>query len=122
MVGKGGGVPSRKNDIRLGDVVVSKPTNGIGGVYQYDFGKTIHGREFQQTGHLNQPPPAVLAAIKNLESFYNSDGHKIKENIETILEKKPSLSQPHSQSLVFNARNSSSYTLIFYRITSDLSC
>jgi nucleoside phosphorylase len=26
MVGIGGGVPSRENDIRLGDVVVSKPT------------------------------------------------------------------------------------------------
>ncbi|THY22638.1 hypothetical protein D6D01_06249 [Aureobasidium pullulans] len=97
MVGIGGGVPSRKNDIRLGDVVVSKPTNGIGGVYQYDFGKTIQGREFQQTGHLNQPPPAVLAAIKNLESFYDSDGHKIKENIETILEKKPKLRKKYQQ-------------------------
>ncbi|THY51349.1 hypothetical protein D6C99_04500 [Aureobasidium pullulans] len=97
MVGIGGGVPSRKNDIRLGDVVVSKPTNGIGGVYQYDFGKIIQGREFQQTGHLNQPPPAVLAAIKNLESFYDSDGHKIKENIETILEKKPRLRKKYQQ-------------------------
>ncbi|THZ11063.1 hypothetical protein D6C91_09549 [Aureobasidium pullulans] len=97
MVGIGGGVPSRKNDIRLGDVVVSKPTNGVGGVYQYDFGKTIQGREFQQTGHLNQPPPAVLAAIKNLESLYDSDGHKIKENIETILEKKPRLRKKYQQ-------------------------
>jgi hypothetical protein len=26
IVGIGGGVPSRENDIRLGDVVVSKPT------------------------------------------------------------------------------------------------
>jgi nucleoside phosphorylase len=39
MVGIGGGVPCDENDIRLGDVVVSKPTGSSGGVIQYDFGK-----------------------------------------------------------------------------------
>ena len=43
MVGIGGGAPSEMNDIRLGDIVVSKPTNGHGGVYQYDFGKKDPG-------------------------------------------------------------------------------
>lgn len=33
MVGIGGGAPSSKHDIRLGDVVVSKPQNGLGGVF-----------------------------------------------------------------------------------------
>src|SRR5437667_4886809 len=32
MVGIGGGVPSGEADIRLGDVVVSQPCNGHGGV------------------------------------------------------------------------------------------
>jgi nucleoside phosphorylase len=32
MVGIGGGVPSITDDIRLGDVVVSKPTDVLGGV------------------------------------------------------------------------------------------
>ena len=41
MVGIGGGVPSKDSDIRLGDVVVSKPTGDFGGVVQYDFGKTV---------------------------------------------------------------------------------
>src|SRR5579871_6681530 len=41
MVGIGGAAPSPSNDIRLGDVVVSQPGNGTGGVIQYDFGKTI---------------------------------------------------------------------------------
>ncbi|KAI9037548.1 uncharacterized protein KD926_000196 [Aspergillus affinis] len=40
MVGIGGGVPSTGSDIRLGDVVISKPTGRSGGVIQYDFGKT----------------------------------------------------------------------------------
>ncbi|KAK1984663.1 putative WD repeat-containing protein, partial [Colletotrichum cereale] len=41
MVGIGGGVPTRKHDIRLGDIVVSCLRDGKGGVLQYDFGKTI---------------------------------------------------------------------------------
>src|SRR5438045_6123229 len=40
MVGIGGGVPSAKSDIRLGDVVISNPNMPHGGVVQYDFGKT----------------------------------------------------------------------------------
>ncbi|KAK8186898.1 ankyrin repeat-containing domain protein [Phyllosticta capitalensis] len=39
MVGIGGGAPSDKHDIRLGDVVVSCPGGGRGGIWQYDFGK-----------------------------------------------------------------------------------
>ena len=34
IVGVGGGVPSKKDDIRLGDVVVSQPTRSYGGVVQ----------------------------------------------------------------------------------------
>ncbi|KAN0070700.1 hypothetical protein V8E54_010865 [Elaphomyces granulatus] len=63
MVGIGGGVPSTKNDIRLGDVVVSKPTDGFGGVVQYDYGKTVASGVFQQTGMMNQPPQVLLSAI-----------------------------------------------------------
>ncbi|KAJ2966928.1 hypothetical protein NQ176_g9914 [Zarea fungicola] len=47
MVGIGGGAPSSKYDIRLGDVVVSEPQNGLGGVLQYDFGKNIQDQPFQ---------------------------------------------------------------------------
>ena len=41
MVGIEGGAPHAHADIRLGDVVVSKPTESFGGVVQYDFGKTV---------------------------------------------------------------------------------
>ncbi|KAL6229594.1 nucleoside phosphorylase domain-containing protein [Aspergillus navahoensis] len=41
LVGIGGGVPSNGLDIRLGDVMVKKPTNIYGGVVQYDYGKAI---------------------------------------------------------------------------------
>ncbi|KAF4452328.1 purine and uridine phosphorylase, partial [Fusarium albosuccineum] len=56
MVGIGGGAPSPTHDIRLGDVVVSVPSGGQGGVFQYDFGKSIQERSFQHTRSLDQPP------------------------------------------------------------------
>jgi nucleoside phosphorylase len=43
MVGIGGGVPGGKNDIRLGDVVVSKSGPNHNGVIQYDYGKAVQG-------------------------------------------------------------------------------
>ncbi|KAK1838447.1 vegetative incompatibility protein het-e-1 [Colletotrichum chrysophilum] len=48
LVGIGGGAPSRTNDIRLGDVVVSQPTGTCGGAIQYDRGKTVQDGEFQR--------------------------------------------------------------------------
>ncbi|KAE8372277.1 nucleoside phosphorylase domain-containing protein [Aspergillus bertholletiae] len=63
MVGIGGGVPSQSTDIRLGDVVISKPTATSSGVIQYDYGKTLHNGQFQPTGSLNKPPPVLLKAV-----------------------------------------------------------
>jgi nucleoside phosphorylase len=66
MVGIGGGVPSRE-DVRLGDVVVSQPYQGYGGVIQYDFGKTTPDR-FERTGFLSSPPPLLLGAINRMRA------------------------------------------------------
>ena len=68
MIGIGGGVPTREVDIRLGDVVISKPTGSFGGVVQYDFGKTIEEGRFRHTGSLNKPPAALLTAISQLQA------------------------------------------------------
>ncbi|KAN0075190.1 hypothetical protein V8E54_007801 [Elaphomyces granulatus] len=67
-VGIGGGAPNRKADIRLGDVVVSKPTGGFGGVVQYDFGKAAGQGVFERTGRLNRPPQIFLTAIARLQA------------------------------------------------------
>lgn len=75
MVGIGGGAPSPKHDVRLGDIVVSAPRDGKGGVFQYDFGKTIQNQNFRPTGFLNQPPIALRAAVNGLKSQYESEGH-----------------------------------------------
>src|SRR5271170_6281114 len=72
MVGIGGGVPSQKHDIRLGDIVVSAPRDGKGGVFQYDFGKTIQDQSFQNIGFLNQPPMVLRTAANGLKAQYES--------------------------------------------------
>jgi nucleoside phosphorylase len=70
MVGIGGGAPTTQNDIRLGDVVVSQPKDGFGGVIQYDLGKLKDGR-FQRTGQLNAPPGKLLGAIQEMRRLYS---------------------------------------------------
>ena len=68
MVGIAGGVPDLpKVDIRLGDVVVSKPGILNGGIVQYDFGKAMDG-VFEPTGWLNAPPTILRTAISTLEA------------------------------------------------------
>lgn len=91
MVGIGGGAPTPKNDIRLGDIVVSSPRNGRSGVFQYDFGKTIQDQTFQTTGFLDQPPTVLRTAVSGLKSQYELDGHQLKEVIDSTLEKRPRL-------------------------------
>jgi nucleoside phosphorylase len=77
MVGIGGGVPSVKNDIRLGDVVVSRPEGTLGGVVQYDSGKAMKDGHFEQTGSLDRPPRTLLTAQRTLEATHDMEDNKI---------------------------------------------
>lgn len=97
MVGIGGGAPSQKHDIRLGDVVVSVPGDRKGGVFQYDFGKTIQDQKFKPTGILNQPPAALLTAVAAIRGQYEIHGHNIEENINLIVQKHPRLQKKYSR-------------------------
>jgi nucleoside phosphorylase len=81
MVGIGGGVPK---SVRLGDVVVSTPTDGFGGVVQWDFGKTEQGGIFKRTGALNRPPTELLAALTKLEKEHAMKGSKIPQYLEAL--------------------------------------
>lgn len=97
MVGIGGGAPSSKHDIRLGDIVVSSPGSGEGGVFQYDYGKTIQEKDFQPTGHLDKPPPILRGAVAGLRGAHDLDGHNIEETINKILEKRPRLKKKYKR-------------------------
>ncbi|KAN0087273.1 hypothetical protein V8E54_000961 [Elaphomyces granulatus] len=84
MVGIGGGVPGKEADIRLGDVVVSKPTGDFGGVVQYDFGKTV-GQAVLRTGQLNRPPQILLTAIARLQADQMIEPSRIPEFIADVV-------------------------------------
>jgi nucleoside phosphorylase len=83
MVGIGGGVPSKEADIRLGDVVVSQPGNGHGGVVQYDFGKSTPSG-FKRTGFLNAPPTILLAAITKLRSNLDRERSSLSPHLSKL--------------------------------------
>ncbi|CAG9982882.1 unnamed protein product [Clonostachys byssicola] len=97
MVGIGGGAPTEKHDIRLGDVVVSHPGDGNGGLLQYDFGKNIQGQGFQITGFLNQPPPILLSALAGLRALHERKGHHLKTVVERTLQKNKRLRKKFEQ-------------------------
>jgi nucleoside phosphorylase len=87
MVGIGGGAPTSDRDIRLGDVVVSSPGDGKGGVFQYDFGKKIQEQDFQETGFLNRPPTALLTAVTKLKVEYKRRPGSLEAAIGDVLQK-----------------------------------
>lgn len=91
MVGVGGGVPSSTADIRLGDVVVSKPSGTSGGVIQYDFGKTVREGRFVRTGSLNKPPRVLLTAVSTLETKCLLEGNKLPKYLSELSLKYPQL-------------------------------
>ncbi|RAH82832.1 hypothetical protein BO86DRAFT_427645 [Aspergillus japonicus CBS 114.51] len=85
MVGIGGGVPSVDADIRLGDVVVSKPADIYGGVIQYDYGKSIRHGRFQRTGSFNKPPLAFLTTVSQMQSDSMVGRQSVHEVIGDVL-------------------------------------
>jgi nucleoside phosphorylase len=87
MVGIGGGAPTLENDIRLGDIVVSSPVDGKGGVFQHDFGKKIQEQDFQETGFLNRPPTILLSGVSSLKVDYRRKPKSLENAIDRILEK-----------------------------------
>jgi nucleoside phosphorylase len=91
MVGIGGGVPSEENDIRLGDIVVSKPTETFGGVIQYDFGKTVQEGRFTRTGSLNKPPDVLLTALAALQAKHLMEGHELSNYLLQMVTRYPNM-------------------------------
>ncbi|KFA80680.1 hypothetical protein S40288_01803 [Stachybotrys chartarum IBT 40288] len=102
MVGIGGGAPTAEHDVRLGDIVVSGRDGDQGGVFQYDFGKTIQDQTFRHTQHLNQPPQLLLAAAGALEVQYESDGYQLDAQVTQILENKARLRKKYSRPPMMN--------------------
>ncbi|KAK2600096.1 hypothetical protein QQS21_005182 [Conoideocrella luteorostrata] len=97
MVGIGGGAPSQKHDIRLGDVVVGEPKNANSGVIQYDFGKEIQNQGFHKTGVLNQAPEHLRTALNRLKAHHDICGQNLASAISQALTKTPGLLQKYKR-------------------------
>lgn len=95
MVGIGGGAPSHKHDIRLGDVVVGCPMGRTGGVLPYNFGEAVQGKEFEITASLNSPPTLLLTALNQLDMLHERKGHQIAETVRTMVNKNPRIREKY---------------------------
>jgi nucleoside phosphorylase len=94
MVGIGGGVPP----VRLGDVVVSTPADGFGGVVQWDFGKAEEGNTFKRIGALNNPPSALRTVLTKLETKHEMSGSMIPQYLEDLKTNWPRLAAKYTKS------------------------
>ncbi|KAJ5157505.1 Pfs NACHT and WD domain protein [Penicillium canariense] len=91
LVGIGGGVPSDKHDIRLGDVVISMPEGQYGGVVQLDLGKDTEVN-FQLKGFLWPPPTMLRGAVELMRSEHLMAENKVEEHLSQMLQRGPRLS------------------------------
>jgi nucleoside phosphorylase len=99
LVGIGGGVPDEEddvNDIRLGDVVVSKPTASFGGVVQYDLGKYSTGGGFERTGVLAKPPLLLWASVETLAANHRIKGSRVPQYLSDMLQQFPAMEEEYS--------------------------
>jgi nucleoside phosphorylase len=95
MVGIGGGIPSLSQgiDIRLGDVVVSRPEKTWGGVVQYDKGKVEKGGMFAVKGQLNQPPALLLHTLAQLRARHAMRPSKVTDYMHEAIRRNPMMEE-----------------------------
>ncbi|KAK5063105.1 hypothetical protein LTR84_005181 [Exophiala bonariae] len=99
LAGIGGGIPDLKNgtDIRLGDIVVSMPTDISGGVIHYAKGKIMGTGDSDSTfirkGFLNAPPPVLRNAVSSLQSDHEGEVRRIPLYLAEMLERHPKMAE-----------------------------
>ncbi|KAL4780654.1 hypothetical protein BJX76DRAFT_364136 [Aspergillus varians] len=92
LVGIGGGAPSQSEDIRLGDIVVSTPKNGFGGVIPYDYGKLGAGGNLRCNRTLNKPPPILLSVVSNVKAKSHLGSDVIAKRLNEVRRRTPAVS------------------------------
>lgn len=96
LVGIGGGIPGEdEDDIRLGDVVISKPTATFGGVVQFDRGKIHSNKRFERTGSLKKPPDVLMANVNRLEAQHRRIGNRISEYLSEMFKMFPNMEEEY---------------------------
>jgi nucleoside phosphorylase len=96
LVGIGGGIPwDDEYDIRLGDVVVSKPTETFGGVVQFDRGKIHSDCRFERTGTLGKPPLVLQANVESLKAEHELIGNQISKYLTEMFKRFPNMEEKY---------------------------
>lgn len=95
LIGIGGGIPSDKHDVRLGDVVVGLSSNPQEpGIIQYDAGK-VHQDGFELKRSSLQPPPMhVTKIVATMEADPNPPECPLQEYLQKIIQKCPGYASP----------------------------
>ncbi|EAW09016.1 Pfs domain protein [Aspergillus clavatus NRRL 1] len=97
LVGIGGGAPSTENDVRLGDVVVSRPSGTSGGVLNYELGKAIGKGVFQLHGCLPPAPEQLMCAISDLRSDPKLPSTPLQPYLDEIASWNPEYQHPGAE-------------------------
>jgi nucleoside phosphorylase len=99
MVGIGGGAPSDRNDIRLGDVVVGTR------VMPYELGKILAGGEIERTAIQKAPDFLLCSLVSKVRAVAESDQER--SRISSIVEERfadmPDFGRPDDPDLLFHA-------------------
>jgi len=67
--------------------------NQIGGVLQYDFGKTIQNGVFQPTGTLDKPPSSLRAFVGQLEAIHLVEDSAVSAILSDIFQSNPRIAE-----------------------------
>ncbi|EWC44494.1 hypothetical protein DRE_06762 [Drechslerella stenobrocha 248] len=86
FVGIGGGVPNGNHDIRLGDVVVSKPDGQHNGVIQYDLGKQTEDG-FTPKGILVPQPSTLVLVVDAIISNHRANKLRVNQYLSELFGK-----------------------------------
>ncbi|KAJ5885095.1 hypothetical protein N7495_009605 [Penicillium taxi] len=119
MIGIGGGVPSTKNDIRLGDVVVSMPDSQHGGVVQYDLGKSTDDGTVLK-GFLWPPSEILRSAVSIIRSDHRILQSKIHEFMSAMFQKSNDLRLSYQRPTEPDELFQSGYRHVSYLETCEL--
>ncbi|KAG8421867.1 hypothetical protein J3458_003704 [Metarhizium acridum] len=102
MVGIGGGIPGGEKDIRLGDVAVSKPEDGLPGVLEYDFVRVEGDGRLVRKGTLDKPHPTLLSAVNYIEGEEIMDRSSLPENLDFIIRKSAKFQHPGKADVLYD--------------------
>lgn len=95
LLSVGGGAPSQRHDIRLGDVLVGFTDHSTESVLHCDYRRTICKNKFTSRGGLRPPSIVVQEAIKELRAEYGYRIRQIRDTITTFFNRNPDLNLPN---------------------------